>query len=97
MNLGWLLLLLCFGVAACARSNPTTSDDARPGDDGGAIDASIDGAIAATPRSGAELVSAAGRVRGGTVTMDVELGHWVEQGTATAGSRRLVGAAVVYP
>ena len=95
----WLCCARC--LAACARSN--ASDDARPGDARIAFDAAVDGGPprvdldAGVPRPGAEVVSAGGRIRSGSVTMDVEIGHWVDQGRATAGTRALEGAAVVNP
>lgn len=93
----WRTLLVCLLLPACARSTGARPDDAGPGGDAGAIDASIDAAIAQAPRPGREVVSAGGRLRAGTVTMDAELGHWVDQSELAAGTRRMVGAAVVYP
>lgn len=81
-----------------------SGDDARRADaasvDAGVVDAAppIDAAPDAAPvRPGREIVSAGGRLRQGTITMDVELGHPVDQSKATAGSVELRGAAVVNP
>src|SRR5687767_13803521 len=90
-------LWVCLLLPACARSTPATLDAAGGPGDAGAIDASTDAMVAQAPRPGAELVSTGGQVRAGSVTMDVELGHWVEQSEVSVGTRRLVGAAVVYP
>lgn len=91
-------LWVCLWLPACARSTPGAVADAGPGDDAGVIDASAtDAMVAQVPHPGTEVVAAGGQVRAGTRTMDVALGHWVEQRELSAGSRRLVGAAVVYP
>jgi hypothetical protein len=84
------ILLVAILAGACA--NAGTSHPGSP-------DASVPDAAPrpVAPRPGAEIVSAAGRVGAGSITMDVEIGHWLEPRTATAGSRRLVGAAVVNP
>ena len=79
-----------------------TGDDARRPDaadgDAGVIDASSDAAPDAAPvRPGREVVSTGGRLRAGAITMDVEIGHPVDQSKATAGSVQLRGAAVVNP
>jgi hypothetical protein len=87
----------------CASSTPGNPSDAAPTTDGGVIDTATDGdaspdaSAAAAPRPGRDIVSAGGRIRGGTVTMDVELGLPVDQSEATNGTRRLRGAAVVNP
>jgi len=81
----------------------STGDDARRPDaaadgDAGVIDAALDAAPDAAPvRPGREIVSTGGRLRAGAITMDVEIGHPVEQSKATAGSVQLRGAAVVNP
>ncbi len=91
-------------MVGCASSSTGSGDDARRTDaasaGAGAVDAPppVDAAPDAAPvRSGREVVSAGGRLRRGTITMDVELGHPVEQSKATAGSVELRGAAVVNP
>ena len=88
--------LVCLLLAGCARSSGGPPDG-RPLDAAGPLDAAPDGAVAQAHRPGSELVVAAGRVGGGAVTIELEIGHWVDQGEATAGSRRLTGAAVVLP
>ena len=91
-------LVLLFLAAGCASSSSPSSPDGRPADAAGPTDAAgPDGAVAQGFRPGAELVIAGGRVAAGTRVVEAELGHWVEQGSATAGTRRLSGAAVVFP
>jgi hypothetical protein len=88
-----LVLLLVAGCASSSQTDP----DGRPVDAAGPVDAPIDGASAQGFRPGAELVVAGGRVSGGSRTMEIEVGHWFEQGETTFGTRRLTGAAVVIP
>jgi hypothetical protein len=76
------LLLAC----TCAKSQPGAPDAGVP-------DAGPPGEW----RAHAEVVSASGRVSAGTRTMDVEVGHWFEHRVTRAGSRTLVGTAVVNP
>ena len=98
-------LSVCLAAAGCASSSMGGGDDARRADAAGTVDAgAIDAAPpadaapdAASVRPGREIVSTGGRLRGGAITMDVELGHPVEQSKATAGSVELRGAAVVIP
>jgi hypothetical protein len=89
-------LVLVVFVAGCASSSQT-SPDGRAVDAAAPIDAPIDGASAQRFRPGAELVVAGGRVAGGSRAIELEVGHWVEQGEASVGTRRLTGAAVVFP
>ncbi|HUQ05381.1 MAG TPA: hypothetical protein VM261_22920 [Kofleriaceae bacterium] len=94
-----LALLLVAGFAAgCASSSTGTGDDARRDDAAADLDAGIDAPVdAPAARPGREVVSSGGRIRAGSITMDVEIGHPVEQSKATAGSITLRGAAVVNP
>jgi hypothetical protein len=69
-------------------------------DGGGAVDAAIDvrhdsdGGIA---RSQREIVSGGGRLTGGTMTMDVQIGHPVSQGQSSGGTQTIEGGAAVKP
>jgi hypothetical protein len=86
----------------CASSNPGNQDagptDAASAVDSGTdVDAPPDAAVTTPPRPGRDIVSAGGRIRGGTVTMDVEIGFPVDQSESTNGTRRMRGAAVVNP
>jgi hypothetical protein len=89
----WVWLLL---AAGCARSTAGAPDASAP-PDAPLVDANLDAAVAQLPRPGAELVAASGRVRAGARVMEIEVGHAVDQAAATAGTRRMIGAAVVYP
>lgn len=81
---GLLLVALTVCLVACGRGSP--SGPSRPG--------SPD---AAPARSAAELVSGAGRMTGGTLTLDVQLGHAVEQRPTANGTTTLSGGAAVRP
>jgi hypothetical protein len=64
-----------------------------------APDASVDGPVdapdAAPATSVLDLTSAAGRMQGGTLTLDFEIGHVIDQGGATGGAFTLdVGATL---
>jgi hypothetical protein len=90
----WFCALLL--AAGCARST-AGAPDAAPLPDTPDAAPPPDAAIAQAPRPGAELVAASGRVRSGARVMEIEIGHAVDQADATAGTRRMIGAAVVYP
>src|SRR5688572_12086955 len=75
MKRALVLLLVSAGCASSSHTDP----DGRPVDATGPVDAPIDGASAQGFRPGAELVVAGGRVSGGSMTMEVEVGHWFEQ------------------
>jgi hypothetical protein len=93
-----ILALLVATLAACGSVKPA-SPDAEPGDDAGTtdapdvidvdagVDAMADAAIdAPPPPPGQELTTSGGRVMGAVFTLDVQLGHPIEQ-------RALQGAA----
>lgn len=86
-------LVLVFALGACGGSDPPPAVDAGPPPD--ARPAEPD----ATPpvREHREIVGAGGRVRGGNLTMDVQLGHAVGQQKLSGGTLTLEGAAVVKP
>ena len=99
MRVAFVFVVLVF--VGCASSSSGNHPDAAVN---GMIDAAppetdagVDAPPAAQPRPGRDIVSAGGRLRGGTVTMDVEIGLPVDQSEATNGTRRMRGAAVVNP
>lgn len=68
--------------------------------DGSAVDAgdgsSPDAAVARlTPA--AELTAGAGRIRGATYTMDVQIGHSYDQRPIAAGGKQIQGGAAIKP
>ena len=91
------VVVLCAAVAACASSTQSNEDGRGPVRDGGPDDAAPTAPDARPPRPGAEVVSTSGRVRAGTRTMDVSIGHPVDQSSIRAGGRKLEGAAVINP
>jgi hypothetical protein len=100
----WLLFaVLSLSALACANSKaasdagPGGDDAAVPADAAGGADAGVDAAVADEPPPGAEVVSAAGTVRSGPVSMDVEIGHFVDQTKVSNGTRTVEGAAVIKP
>jgi hypothetical protein len=48
-------------------------------------------------RAGHEVVSGAGRIRGGGMRMDVAVGHGMAQAPITTGHQKLKSAATVAP
>lgn len=97
----WKLLacvMLIVGGTGCSggASSIDASIDARPATDANtSIDAGLDAGPAA--RTALDVVSAGGRVAGGTLTLDVEIGHAVDQQKATGGTLSIEGGAVVKP
>ncbi len=98
----WLLCaVLATPIVACASSK--LGDDAAVGGDDAALpadamvpaDAGVDAPVAAAPHPGAEVVSAGGTVRSGPVSMDVEIGHFVDQAKVSSGTRTFEGAPVI--
>ena len=100
---GWFIspswCLRCVGLAlvvgtagACSSETTAGPVDASPPADARAADAANAGV-----RPAREVVTSGGRLRGGTYTFDVQIGHGVTQGKATAGSTRIEGAAAVKP
>jgi hypothetical protein len=93
-------------VAACgsvaSQKDAAVDDDAAVAIDAAAIDAaltvdarSLDAAVGSgTIR---EPMSAAGRLSGGGMVLDVELGHPISQGPITGGGDRFEGAAAIKP
>jgi hypothetical protein len=86
------LLIACAGCSKAHRAVP----------DGGRIDAAVVDAApppfdAAAGRAGREILTGGGQVQGGTMRMDVEIGHPVEQRRASGGGKTVEGAAVIKP
>jgi hypothetical protein len=102
VRVAFAFVVLAF-VGGCASSSSGnhdaagTEDASSSADAGVDLDAAPDASTVAPPRPGRDIVSTGGRIRGGTVTMDVEIGLPVDQSEATNGTRRLRGAAVVNP
>jgi hypothetical protein len=84
-------LVAGIAFAACVACTPgaITGSGEDPDDQSTAPDTSSH----ATP--GQELVSGAGRIRGGGIVMEVQIGHFVTQRETTDGTRRIHGNAVV--
>jgi hypothetical protein len=99
----WLLCaVLATPIVGCASSKlgddaavGGDDDAAVPGDAMVAADAGVDAPVAAAPPPGAEVVSAGGTVRSGPMSMDVEIGHFVDQAKVSSGTRTIEGAAVI--
>jgi hypothetical protein len=79
--LGLAYVLFTSACGGCAAGDITVIPDAAP--------------AAALPAS--EVVAGGGRVRNGTMTMDVEIGHGMSQQRTTGGTKSMEGAAVVKP
>jgi len=90
------VVVICTLGAACANAK-VSDDGGSPADASIGADGGVDAAGATPARPGAEVVTAAGRIKAGAITMDVELGHPYDQRAVTAGTRTLRGAAVVTP
>ncbi len=78
------ILLVC---AACGFTHGNASQQPDTGSGSGS----------ALPHKGAEVVSGAGRVTAGTITIDVEVGRAVNINKTTAGTITISGAPVVKP
>lgn len=95
--------MLCglLAVAACG-DNKAKRDDAGTGSNMPPSDAAVDDA--ATPDAtmipaypAREIMSAGGRMTGGSLTVDVQLGHPIEQRAAGSGATTFEGNAAVKP
>ena len=83
-------------VALLACGACTFTAGSRPPDGTGSDSGSGSGsAVAAQP--GKEIVAGAGRVKAGTITIDVEIGHGILPRTSTAGTYTISGNPVVRP
>ena len=106
---GWIVYVTVVALAASCGSTRSPTDAAPPGDGPIPIDAGldampVDGGIDAAPLDagmvrpeGAEVTSGAGRVQGGTMTLDVQIGHPVDQRPAAGGVHQIEGGAVIKP
>ena len=77
------ILVVC---AACGFTHGSASQQPDTGSGSGSL-----------PRKGAEVVSGAGRVKAGTITIDVEVGRAINFDKTTAGTITISGAPVVKP
>src|SRR5690348_15192770 len=85
-------LALAMVVGGCSPgASGGGTDGSMPGGGGGDGSISVDGGPATAARPGREIVSGGGRVRAGTLSMDLQLGHWTSQRKMTAGTRTLEG------
>jgi hypothetical protein len=82
-------------IAACGGSNPPPAIDAGPAPDAPPVEP--DAAPPAAAREMREVVGAGGRVTGGSLTMDVQVGHPIAQDKVSGGTLTVEGAAVVKP
>ena len=97
--------VLALAVAACGGGGTPGMPDARPASDAEVVDTGVaDVAVPDAPpvearegTPGRELVTGGARVTGGTVTMDVQVGHGMSQQPTVGGTRTLQGTAAVKP
>ncbi|MGE5185152.1 MAG: hypothetical protein ACM31C_23950 [Acidobacteriota bacterium] len=73
--------------AACGFTHGTASQQPDTGSGSGS----------SVPHKGAEVVSGAGRLTAGTITMDVQVGRAIDFDKTTAGTITISGAPVVKP
>lgn len=103
-----LVLFLATALAACGSVKPMSPDGGS--DDAGGIDApdvvdidagtdaNVDAGIdAPPPPPGQELTSSGGRVTGATFTLDVQLGHPVDQRQLDGSAFRLEANTPIKP
>jgi hypothetical protein len=93
-------ILLLLALAACSDITRETPDAPLPTADS-SIDASvsIDAPDPPPPplREAREIVSGGGRLTGTTYTLDVQIGHGVQQNKATGATYTFEGNAAVKP
>ena len=63
----------------------------------GQIDAGVPDALVANAPPGVEIMSGAGRLTGGNMTMDVQIGHPISQQPASGGNTTVEGNATIKP
>jgi hypothetical protein len=99
----WVAVLIV--VAACGNIT-RKQDDAGVKDDGKVIDAAIDSnniipadasPDAPPPSESREVVNGAGSLQGTTYTMDVQVGHPIQQETASGTTYTMESNAAVKP
>lgn len=81
-----LALAIATVAGACGGSDPPP-----------AVDAGLPPDARVEVRENREIVSGGTRLRGGSLTMDAELGHGIQQIKVQGGSLTVEGAAVVKP
>ncbi len=79
------------GVDAGLGRDAGTTTDAGAGPDGGTP------ADAGLFRPAREIVAGSGTLRGGTLTLDAQVGHAIAQGRMSSGSMTLEGNAAAKP
>lgn len=82
-------------IVALLACSACTFTAGRLAPDGTGSDSGSGSAVAAQP--GKEIVAGAGRVRAGTITIDVEIGHGILPRKSTAGTYTISGNPVVKP
>jgi hypothetical protein len=93
----WSLCWLILTAAACGDNNKVRRDDAGTGSDAMPADAAVPDASVPPGYSAREILSAGGRVTGGSLTVDVQLGHPIEQRATGSGAKTFEGNAAVKP
>lgn len=96
MSKRWVLWIVLGASGGCASSRAVPHDDAGPGSDAQVIDAPR-GTDAAQVTPAAQITPAAGRITGGTYTMDVQLGTPFSQKPAAAGAKTFQANSPVKP
>lgn len=104
------VLLAAASLAACGSVKPALPDAEPPGDDAGTIDAPdvmnvdagldamVDAGIdAPPPPPGQELTTSGGRMTGAVFTLDVQLGHPVEQRAQAGANYHLEASTPIKP
>lgn len=97
----WFALLLC--VAACGNISRKGDDGGVIRDDAGPSDAMVDAKPdappidAPPPTESREVVNGGGTISGTTYTMDVQVGHPIQQSQISGATYKLEGNAAVKP
>ena len=94
-------ILLAAGLLGCAGCSfhPSHMNEVTDGGQFDVItpaDARVDANPAAV-HNAMEIVSGGGHLTGGSMTLDVQVGHPMGQGQATGGTKTIEGGAVVKP
>jgi hypothetical protein len=96
-----MIHVILVAAAMCATACGTTAvpiDGAPP-----PVDAPLDGASPPVdanltqPGDSIDLTTAAGRLTGGGMTLDVQLGHPMDQSRVTNGAMSMEGATPIHP
>ena len=99
MGVRFLIALVVAVGCGCGGVQSNRPDAGPPGPDAATIDGGGGGGDGGTTaaRNAREIVSGGGRVSGGNVTVDVQLGHPVPQQPVTGGNVKLEGGAAIKP